>query len=111
MEGEGYQEQGFSNVNSKTRDLEEKQRIQKDRLRLLEKNLIDIKEKVHKENISIKKDIEIIKQNMGRLTSFLETASIELQKFARKEDVELLAKQAKMFQPLTSIRKERLKNK
>jgi len=36
---------------------------------------------------------------MERLTDFLETASVELQKFAKKEDVELLAKQAKMFEP------------
>jgi hypothetical protein len=106
MEEEGYQDQGFLDINSKTRDLEEKQRIQKDRLRLLEKNLIDLKEKTQKENLSLKKDIEIIKQTLEQLTSFLETASIELQKFARKEDLELLTKQAKMFQPLLSTKKK-----
>lgn len=110
MEEGGYSNQGFSDINSKTRDLEEKQRIQKDRLKLLEKNLIELKEKVLRDNLSLKKDIEIIKQSLERLTSFLETASVELQKFARKEDLELLTKQAKMFQPL-ALRKEKLKNK
>ena len=31
---------------------------------------------------------------------FLETASAEFSKFAKKEDLEILSKQAKMFQPL-----------
>ena len=42
---------------------------------------------------------------MGKLTSFLETASGEFSKFARKEELELLTKQAKMFQPLEFVRK------
>ena len=65
---------------------------------MIGKNLIEIKEQSTKEILEIKKDIEIIKQNMERLTSFLETASSELPKFARKEDLEILKKQAKMFQ-------------
>ena len=36
---------------------------------------------------------------MQRLISFLETASSEFQNFARKEDLDILVKQAKMFQP------------
>ena len=85
--------------NTSTRDLEEKQRILKDRILLIGQNLIETKEELHDKLIEIKKDIEILKQNMERLTSFLELASSEFSKFARKEDVEILAKQAKMFQP------------
>ena len=50
-------------------------------------------------NLEIKKEMEILKTSTERLVSFLETASGEFSKFARKEDVEILAKQAKMFQP------------
>ena len=53
------------------------------------------------ENIlEIKKNLEIINQDMARIKVFLETASSEFSKFARKEDLEILSKQAKMFQPL-----------
>jgi len=48
------------------------------------------------------------------MKSFLETASAEFSQFARKEDLEILSKQAKMFQPLEFVRKknsEKLKNK
>lgn len=81
------------------RDMEEKQRMLRDRLLLIGQNLVEIREKQNEEIIEIKKDIEIIKRNMSRLISFLETASDEMSKFAKREDVEILARQAKMFQP------------
>ncbi len=95
-----YTRQIFGEVNTKIRDLEEKQRILKDRLLLIGQNLIEFKEENTQKILEIKKDIEIIKQGMERMISFLETASSEFSKFARKEDLEILSKQAKMFQPL-----------
>lgn len=101
-----YQGQFFGEINTKLRDLEEKQRMLKDRLLLIGQNLIETKEKNTHDLLEIKKDIEIIKRNMERLVSFLETASAEFSKFARKEDLEILSKQAKMFRPLESLRKK-----
>ncbi len=95
-------------IRTKIRDLEERQRILKDRLLLVGQNLIELKEKQIQETLEIKKDIMIIKQSMERMISFLETASGEFSKFARKEDLEILSKQAKMFQPLNL---EKLKKK
>lgn len=96
---QNYPEQ-TSNINLKVRDLEEKQRMLKERLLLIGQNLIEIKEKNNEDILEIKKELEILKQNMERMISFLETASNEFSKFAKKEDLEILAKQAKMFQPL-----------
>lgn len=100
----------YGGSTPRMRDLEEKQRILKDRLLLIGQNLIDLKEKNTQSLLEIKKEIEIIKRNMERLISFLETASAEFSKFARKEDLELLAKQAKMFQPLDLLNKNIQKN-
>jgi len=94
-----------TDVNVRIRDLEERQRILKDRLLLIGQNLIEIREKNKEAILEIKKDLEIIKQNMERLVSFLETASSEFSKFARKEDLEILSKQARMFQPLEKLKK------
>jgi len=44
---EEYPGSEYTDTNSKLRDLEEKQRIQKDRLKILEKNLIDLKQITH----------------------------------------------------------------
>lgn len=101
-----YQNQFFGGMNTKIRDLEEKQRMLKDRLLLIGQNLIETKEKNNQDILEIKKDIEIIKRNMERLVSFLETASAEFSKFARKEDLEILSKQARMFKPLETLRKK-----
>ena len=101
--------QFFPDANTKLRDLEEKQRVIKDRLLLIGQNLVEIREKTSEDILEIKKDLETMKRNMERLISFLETASAEFSKFARKEDLEILSKQAKMFQPLEFISKKDLK--
>jgi predicted nucleic acid-binding Zn-ribbon protein len=108
-----YTGQALSEITSKMRDIEEKQRVSKDRLMLIGQNLVEIKESASKKILDIKKDVEIMKQEIERLSSFLETVSSEFSKFAKKEDLEILAKQAKMFQPLKLMGKkdlERLKN-
>jgi hypothetical protein len=99
-EYEDYQNQIFGDVYTRIKDISEKQRILQNRLLLIGKNLIEIKEKDDERNINMRKEIEIIKRNVERLISFLETASNEMSKFARKEDVEILAKQARIFQPI-----------
>jgi predicted nucleic acid-binding Zn-ribbon protein len=103
-----YTGQLFNDVNSKVRDLEEKQRVLRDRLLLIGQNLIDIKEKSNQKMLEIKKDIETMKSNIERLSSFLDSVSDEFSKFAKKEDLEILTKQAKMFQPMDFVRKEDL---
>lgn len=103
-----YSGQSMGNLNTKIRDIEEKQKILKDRLLLIGQNLIEIKEKTGRDILDMKKDIELMKQNVERLSSFLEKVSGEFSKFARKEDVEILTKQAKMFQPLELVTKKDL---
>jgi hypothetical protein len=114
MANEEYDYQAYYDIGIKIRDLEEKQRILKDRLLLIGQNLIDSREKVNEDLLNLKKDLEIVKMTLDRIKAFLETFSSELGKFARKEDLEILTKQAKMFQPLDFVRKsdsEKLKNK
>jgi len=101
--------QFLNDINVRIRDLEEKHRILKDRLLLIGQNLVEMKEKNNKDLLEIKKNFELMKKNIERLTSFLEVASSEFSKFARKEDLEILSKQAKMFQPLEFVRKKDLK--
>lgn len=98
-----YAGQFVGEMNARIRNLEEKQRILKDRLILIGQNLIDMREKTNEKILEIKKDIEILKQNMERMISFLESASAEFSKFAKKEDLEILYKQAKMFKPLKYV--------
>ena len=104
-----YPEYYESNTTSKVKDLEEKQNILKDRLLLIGKNLIETKEEDSQKITELKRDVERIKEDVKKIKTFLETISNELSKFARKEDLEILSKQAKMFQPLNLIKKSRSK--
>jgi 3'-phosphoadenosine 5'-phosphosulfate sulfotransferase (PAPS reductase)/FAD synthetase len=91
------------------RDLEERQRILKDRILLIGKNLVESKERNNKEILEIRKEVETIKQDIKRMADFLKSASAEFSKFARKDELQILSKQAKMFQPLNFVTKQELK--
>ena len=111
-EGETFGSAGSPGINFM--DLEERQRIIKDRLILIGQNLIDFRDKYEEEILRLKRDTEILKKNVERLKDFMETISSEFQKFAKKDDLEILKKQAKIFQPLEFATKEdleKLKNK
>ena len=101
-----YQVSGASRV----KDLEEKQNMLKDRLLLIGQNLIDTKEENYEKILEMKKEMEKMKKDVEEIKSFLEMISSEISKFARKDDLEILKKQAKMFQPLEFVRKSELKN-
>lgn len=108
MEKEENYSQDYSG-NISIRDLEEKQRNLKDRLILIGQNLIDFKEETEKDLSEIKKAIEILKNTTSKITDFMESLSEETMKFAKKEDLEILTKQAKIFQPQKFVTKEELK--
>jgi|TARA_Y100000034_G_C6646841_1_gene282989 hypothetical protein len=97
--GQQYSE---PNANMKMKDLEEKQNVLRERLLLIGKNLVEIKDETSEKMLELKKDLEMIKHEVGRMKSFLEAISGEFSKFAKKEDLEILAKQAKMFQVFKS---------
>lgn len=105
MDKEENYSQDYSG-NTSIRDLEEKQRNLKDRLILIGQNLIDFKEETEKDLSEIKKAIEILKNTTSKITDFMESLSEETMKFAKKEDLEILSKQAKMFQPQKFITKQ-----
>ena len=57
----------------------------------------------------MKRSYEMKPLFVERIKSFIEIVSSELGKFAKKDDLEILKKQAKMFQPLEFVRKSELK--
>jgi len=90
----------LSEFGTRLTEIEEKQRLIKDRVLLIGENLISTKEDIEKQNLEFKKQL---KQNEFEIKSLkqLTTRIInELENFARKPELEILTRQAKMFQPL-----------
>src|SRR3989338_5412580 len=84
----------------RVRDLEERQKLLKDRVLLLGENLEDIRGEVLRELSSAKKDVERLKDDVERLKDIIKRMSEEIDGKERREDLAILQKQAKMFDPL-----------
>jgi len=85
-------------------ELEEKQRLIKDRLLLVGGNLISTKEDNEKQFLDFKKQISQIDSEVKSLKHLSKRIVQELENFARKPELEILERQFKMFQPLEVAR-------
>jgi hypothetical protein len=89
-------------VNVRVRDLEERQRLIRDKLGLISKNFVVLKEEYEKEVSDLRIKIEELKKKVERLVDNFLRLSEEMEGKAKKSDIEIIAKQLKMFQPLIS---------
>ncbi len=85
-------------------EMEEKQRLIKDRILLIGENLVSTKEEYEKEIIEFKKQINQINSDIKGIKQTSRRIVDELENFARKTEFDILQKQAKMFQPLEFAR-------
>lgn len=94
--------------NTKLRDLEEKQRTLKDRVLLIGENLVEMRQELGAELTELKLQAEQSKSDILKIKETLERVLEELENRARRQELELLKKQAKMFQPLNLVTREEL---
>lgn len=106
---DGQDNTSLIELSSNIADLEEKNRLMRERVLLIGKNLVESREKNSKDITDLKIAVSEIKEDISKIKAFLLRVSEELEKRARKSEVELLAKQAKMFSPLELVRMEDLK--
>ena len=99
----------LSEFNTKLRDLEEKQRLLKERVLLIGQNLIETKEAIEKEVGELKLFAEEARKDISNIKESIISLSEELEKKARKQEVEIIAKQIRMFSPLELVRMQDLK--
>lgn len=98
-----YPQQGVEE-GVRLRDMEERQRLLRDRILLVGKNLIETRGETEKELGKIKRDLETIKQDIVKIKSLLSTISEELGNTAKRSELMILEKQFKMFEPLEFAR-------
>ncbi|MBI2449241.1 hypothetical protein HYV49_03005 [Candidatus Pacearchaeota archaeon] len=101
---DGSYEDYFSEVGIKLRDLEEKANLLKERTILIGQNLIELKEKWGADISQLKADMEILKEENKRLKKVLEMIAEQLDNIPKREEIEILRKQFKMFEPLNLVR-------
>jgi hypothetical protein len=90
-------EQYFSDVNTRIRDIEEKQRLLKDRTLLIGKNLIEDRENLFEDMQEIKKELILLKSENLKMQEFLKKVSNQISQTARKEELMILQRQFDLF--------------
>ncbi len=86
-------QQFLSDTNTRLRDIEEKQRIIRDRVLLIGKSLIEERESSFTEMQEMKKTIIQLKADNQRLKEFVQGITEQLEKTARKSELEILQRQ------------------
>jgi hypothetical protein len=97
-----------SEFNLRIADIEEKQRLLRDRMMLVGKNIVELREQASKDITDLKVRLDDIEKNIEKLIAGFLRIGEELEKKARKSELEIIERQLKMFQPLNFIREEDL---
>ncbi|MEI6058826.1 MAG: hypothetical protein WCP89_03580, partial [archaeon] len=94
----------LSELNTRLRDSEEKNRLMRERVLLLGQNLISSRQDTEDELKILKKDSEDTKRELKKIKTLTENISQEIGKFVRKDEMIVIERMLKDFQPLEFAR-------
>jgi phosphoenolpyruvate-protein kinase (PTS system EI component) len=104
MADESQANQYEYNFALRIRDIEQNQKLMKQRVLLIGQNLIELQEKSSQELTELKKAVDNLETELTQAKNTLSLISEEISKSARKEEVAILERQFKMFEPLKFAR-------
>jgi hypothetical protein len=91
------EQQFFTDINTRIRDIEEKQRILKDRMILVSESLIKEREKSFTDINEMKKTVALLLEENKRIKEILKSVGEKLNSTARAEDLMILQRQFDLF--------------
>ena len=94
----------LAEFGTRINEVEEKQRLLRDRALLIGENLISTKEDYDTQNNEIKKQIDKLNLEIKNLKQLSQRIVNELGNLARKSELDILKKQFEMFDPLKIAR-------
>ena len=92
-------QQYFLDINARLRDLEEKQRLLKDRTLLIGQNLVEDRESTFETLKELKKSVLKLNEENLKMKEFIQRMSEQISSSARKEELMILQRQFDMFKP------------
>ena len=96
----------LADFNTRLRDIDERNRLIRERVLLLGKNLISSKQELDEDLKVIKKENLEIKKNLEQLTKTSNALLSEFNKFVKREEILIIERMLKDFQPLEFMRKK-----
>jgi len=100
----------LSDFSVSLRDIEEKQQLMRQRVLLIGENVIRIRENTEQELREIKSRLLALETELKEVKRVCSRVVEQLDSFARKSEIELLQKQAKLFQPLEFVKKKEIED-
>jgi len=96
----------LADFNTRLRDLDERNRLIRERVLLLGKNLISSRQELEDELKEIKEENKEIKSDIGKIKKVSNSLLTEFNKFVKRDEMALVERMLKDFQPLEFIRKK-----
>jgi len=96
----------LADFNTRLRDLDERNKIIRERVLLLGENLISSRQDTEEELEKIKKDNQEIKKDLEKIKKISNSLLTEFNKFVKREEMVLIERMLKDFQPLEFMRKK-----
>jgi len=96
----------LSDFNTRLRDLDERNKLIRERVLLLGKNFISSRQELENELIEIKKENQEIKKDLDKIKKISNHLLSEFDKFVKKDEMILIERMLKDFQPLEFMRKK-----
>ena len=90
----------FGEFSRRLNDMEENFRLLKDRLLAVSKTMLTHTERVDKEVLTLREETRSVRNEIDRLRETLEHVITESAEFARREELKMIERYAKMFDPL-----------
>ena len=94
---ESYAKQPSLDSNIRIRDLEERDRLLRDRVLLLGQSLIEERDKSFKEIQEIKSSLIVLREETNRLKELMQRMAEQITQMARKEELIILQRQFDLF--------------
>ena len=99
----------FIDLNSKLKALESKYNLSRDRLFIINQNMIDQFKLTSSELRSFKDDLKEIKSDINAIKETISGITKELNRFVKKEDVKVIEKYVSLWDPLKFVTEDQLK--
>lgn len=96
----------LSDLGTRVRDIEERTNTTKERLLLIGNNLLETKEEVQEKVAQIEKQNNQLLTEIKKINTLTQMISSELNNFVRKDEIILIERMLKDFQPLDFMRKK-----
>jgi hypothetical protein len=99
----------LAEFSTRLNDMEERQRLLKERVLMLSRTMLKQGEKIGKEISLVKEDIKLVTDNMDKMKDAIQHIINESAEFARREEMRVVEKYMKLWEPLHYARIEDVK--